>query len=298
METPGEVTLGERIHGNRKVQTSADGTGASVAKRYTDADASIIFADMQDLWNSPFGAVRTPRSMPEPLAVTESVVTMSYVDGQPLGTRGSLGTTLDRLPEVASLLGDLHNCGVRVPRRRNPDRLLRSLGRKAERIAHGLRGPFSEAIGELEAVRPSDEELVVNHGDFSPRNLLVSGSGLVLIDFDRLQMSGRGRDLGYFGTWIWVTEFMLDLTRVPTWDAADELLGLYARSNGANETSLHRSATFYRGAALLRIAESWSVLANRPDLSAYFIATATSAARRNSRSDGPATTSIGTRGSS
>jgi aminoglycoside phosphotransferase (APT) family kinase protein len=268
-------TLGERPHDDRIVCVRSYGERSMVEKTYVDADASEIFSSMMALWGTPFGSRRVPLAMPEPLAVNGSAITMSFVGGEPLGRRGSVGKTLQQLPAVASVLADFHNSGVTVPRLRHPDRLLRSLDRKAERIAEPLKDPFRFVVAQhLRPLAPKGESVVVSHGDFSPRNLLVGESDLVLIDFDRLQMAGRGRDLGYFGAWVWVTEFMSEPMAKASWDTADELVRLYSLSSGVSESSLLSTAPFYRAAALLRIAQSWSALDARPDLSRVVIESA------------------------
>jgi hypothetical protein len=55
---------------------------------------------------------------------------MAVVDAPPLGSRGTVGAFPTRLDDVAGLVADLHRSGVRVERRRTPDKLLRSLRRK------------------------------------------------------------------------------------------------------------------------------------------------------------------------
>jgi aminoglycoside phosphotransferase (APT) family kinase protein len=273
-------TLGERHHADRMVCVQSDECGLVVRKRYVDADAASIYADMETLWSSPFGAERSPSLMPRPISLDGSVITMSFVAGDPLGRRGSLGSTLQHLPAVASLLAELHNSGAEVHRIRTPQRLLRSLDRKAEQIAEPLRVPFHNTITRhLRPIAPESDPLVVSHGDFSPRNVLADdqspNSKLVLIDFDRLQMSGRGRDVAYFGAWAWVTGFMSEPARVPSWEIGNEFAALYAQSACVSESSLRATAPFYRAASLLRIAQSWSALHERLDLSRAIIDQAT-----------------------
>jgi aminoglycoside phosphotransferase (APT) family kinase protein len=268
-------TLGERPHADRMVCMRTYAQGAVIEKVYSVADADAIFISMSKLWASSFGSVRCPSAMPQPLGVDGPVITMSFVPGVPLGIRGSLGTTLQHLPAVASVLADFHSSRVEVPRLRHPERLLRSLDRKAKQVAPSLNDSFQTVISQcLRPIAPVGDPLVVTHGDFSPRNLLSDGSNLVLIDFDRLQMAGRGRDLGYFGAWVWVTEFMNEPTTNPSWAVADELISLYSELTEITESSLRQTAPFYRAAALLRIAQSWSALGDRPDLSRVIIETA------------------------
>ncbi len=267
------VTMGERHHADRIVQRGNRAGRAVVTKTYRDADAGEVHDAMLALWGSPLGAGRTPPGIPEPLGRDGATLTMSFVDGNALGVRGNSGSTSAKMPELARLLADLHGSGVTVRRIRSARKLLRSVNRKADRVSPALREPFLAALDAAAAAAPTDEDLVVSHGDFSPRNVLVNESGLVLIDFDRLQMAGRGRDVAYLGAWLWVTE-MQD-GAIPTWDDADAFLSCYAAAGGVTVDSLRDTASFHRSAALLRIAQSWSSLAGRPDQAMAVITEAT-----------------------
>ncbi len=258
-------TMGERHHPDRAVTLSRVGARAVMCKAYTDADAEEIHVEMAALWASSFGRDRTPAGMPEPLGCDGGVISMSVLDGSPLARRGDPGTTVERLEEIVELLADLHASGVVLRRRRHATKLVRSLRRKAERIHVDLRSPYQHAIDAMAAAPPADELLVPSHGDFSPRNVLNTPAGLTLIDFDRLQMAGRGRDLGYLAAWLWVTDLQNGIA--PDWSVGDRCLDLYTNHSDdrvATERHLRSTAGFHRAAALLRIAESWSAMADRP----------------------------------
>jgi Phosphotransferase enzyme family len=242
--------------------THRDGR-AVVIKRYDTAQVDTVFAAMQSLWASPFGESRTPPGMPEPLALEGTEVTMAMVTGETLGVRGDAERSHRQLPGVARLITDFQFSGVEVARRGSSDKLLRSLARNRGRLAPGLAEPFDRALGALGAVAPEDEPLVLGHGDMSPRNILIDGDTLTLIDFDSLQMSGRGRDLAYLGAWTWVTDWISHGSA--TWQLADDLGAAADDCAGLPHNTWWITAPFYRAAGLLRIAQRWSSLATRPD---------------------------------
>lgn len=261
------VTGIETGHGDRPVELVEHEGTVVVRKRYTSTSAETVFGEMQDLWRSDFGHLRPAPLMAAPLHldVHANSLTMAHVPGAALGTRGGLGRTEERLDEVVNLLAALHDSQVVADRRRDADRLVRALGRKAaELVGTELHEAFAEAVARVAAVAPRAEVLVVNHGDFSPRNLLEAPWGLVLIDFDRLQMAGRGRDLAYLGAWCWATGVLAD--GIGDWGPAERARGRYLERVPAAAAELEQSWAFHLAASLLRIAHGWSALAARPDL--------------------------------
>lgn len=276
--------LGERRHPDRLVSRVERAHGPVVVKEYAVADATQVFADMCALWESSFGGGRSSPGMPEPLACDGSTIEMQWIDGVTLGVRGEPGSTSHRIEDVAKLLADLHDSGALVRRNRRAAKLLRSLHRKAELMAVGLRDQFASVLTAVAAVAPPDGALVVGHGDFSPRNILVAApdARLVLIDFDRLQMADRGRDLGYMGAWVWATEFIAHGSA--DWSFADELLCHYRAIASADVGAANMDAcAFFRASALLRIAQSWSSLVDRQDLASELLAEAQRLVSRGAR---------------
>ncbi len=241
--------------------THRDGR-AVVIKRYDTADVDAVFADMQALWASPFGSSRTPPGMPEPLALDGTELTMAAVAGETLGVRGDAERTHRQLPAIARLITDFQFSGVEVSRRGSPDKLLRSLTRNRGKLAPGLVEPFDRALSALGAAAPVDEPVVLGHGDMSPRNILIDGDTLTLIDFDSLQMSGRGRDLAYLGAWTWVTDLISHGS--VSWQLADDLGAAADDCAGLPHNTWRTTASFHRAAVLLRIAQRWTSLTERP----------------------------------
>lgn len=264
--------LGERRHDDRIVSLEQLDGEAVVVKRYASADPAPIFAAMRSLWCSPLGSGRQPPGLPRPIALDAQAIVMEWVDGPVLGVRGSPGRTIDQLRPLAGLLADLHASGVEVSHRRNPSKLLKSLARKRDLLDGPLAARFDRALAVVADGAPVEAGLVLSHGDFSPRNVLASPRGLVLIDFDRLQMAGRGRDPGYLGAWLWATEHLGG--GEPSWQPADHFLHEYAAAAAISFSTLRETAAFYRAAGLLRIAQSWSSLAGQPEQAATIIAEA------------------------
>jgi aminoglycoside phosphotransferase (APT) family kinase protein len=129
---------------------------------------------------------------------------MERIEGQPLSELGPLSDS--NLEQSMRLLAELHQCGIEPELRRNWRGILRSVKRKAERVAE-LAPQYSDdiraVIGRLETTRIRDSELVCSHGDFSPRNVLASSQRWLLMDWDRLQCADPARDVAFFGTWPW-----------------------------------------------------------------------------------------------
>jgi aminoglycoside phosphotransferase (APT) family kinase protein len=195
-------------------------------------------------------------------------VWMSFVDGTPLATRTDVGDTPARLADVASLLADLNGSGVLVPRRRTAAKLLLSLRRKRDAVGGALATDVEAVVARLESSMPRHEQLVVNHGDFSPRNLLVRGPDLVLIDFDRLKMADPVHDAAYFGAWLWAVDRLLG--RDAGWGPGDELAHRHAAQLHDRRDADERRAAlaFHRSVGLVRIATSWTWMREHPDVAA------------------------------
>ena len=238
-----------------------------IRKQYRDETGADVHASMRALWASPFGATRTPPGMPAPLAYdpTTRTLDMSVVHGDPLGARGDVGQVPVLLDEVARLLADLHSSGTTVPRRRTPDKLIRSLGRKLPDDPRGL-------LPRIAVRAPEGERLCPNHGDFSPRNVILTADGPALIDFDRLQMAGPGRDVQYMAAWCWVTA-TVNGSGGPTdaWDLGDAFEAAYLEARPAAAKDLHGGRTFHRACGLVRIATEWSSMRSDPAASALVL---------------------------
>ena len=214
--------------------------------------------------------------MPEPVArpvadASRDELWMSFVAGRQMATRTDLGDTLSRLDDVARLLADLNRSGVVVPHRRTAARLLLSLRRKRDAVGGRLAAHVESVVVRLELSMPQDERLVVNHGDFSPRNVIVSGHGLVLIDFDRLQMADPVHDVAYFGAWLWATDRVLG--RDGSWRPGDELARGHAAEldeleDGRDDDERRHALAFHRSVGLVRIATSWTWMRDHPDVAA------------------------------
>lgn len=259
-------------HDDRPVFITADGL---IAKSYASAEAaSTAAATLAALWASPFGATRRPPGVPrpEPLADGSATLLMERLHGPILSTRGVL-PPVDQENGAAVLLADLHASGVRVGRRRSAAGVVRSLGRKAADLAGDPLGPaYAAAVARVADAVPAEGELVATHGDFSPRNLILTPAGLRLIDFDRFQMAAPARDVAYWGAWNWSTAMLRG--NEPSWRAGDEFVATYVARRPQAAAEVSASLGFHRAAALLRIVHGWSVLAERRDAAERIVAEA------------------------
>ncbi len=246
-------------HDDRLVRRVRSGELEVIRKRYAHGNAPDVFESMSALWRSTFGSTRLPPGLPQPLRLHDDGTTMdmSVVDGPMLGTRGDTGRLADLLDDVARLLADLHGSGVTVPRRRNAPRLVASLDRKFG----GERQPTIELLDQT--ARSVEERSVVSHGDFSPRNIVLTPAGPALIDFDRLQMAGAGRDVQHMAAWVWVTEVTAGRADPAAgWHLGDRFEASYSTRRPGTAVELARSRGFHRASALMRIAMSWSSVRN------------------------------------
>jgi len=234
--------------------TAADGS-AVVVKVYTDFRGEAAFGNMAVLWLSSFGQGRRPPGLPRPLEYLPlpgegvGALVMERVEGR---TLLELGTPEEHLESAMRLAVDLHRSGVAAPRLRSAKKLVRSVERKAERVAALAPsfGPDLARVAEaLEANRPQDAELVPCHGDFSPRNVLVGKARHALIDWDRLQLADPARDVAYFGAWCWAQGLRSGLDDWRVLDCAVRTYGVLRP-----EVELAPRLGFHIAAALARIA--------------------------------------------
>ena len=260
-------------HADRPVTAEVRDGVPVILKRYVTADAAEVHDVMRALWASPFGGGARVRAggapaMPEPLALEHGdTIVMRAVPGVAVGARGDLGRSFPAAVECARLLARLHDSGVQVRRRRHAAALLRSLERKADRLRTdpwSLAAPWRTTFDALARLAPEDEVLVVSHGDFSPRNVLVEGGGPVaLIDFDRVQMASRSRDVEYWRAWCWATQLLAG--DAPDWRCTAPFVDAYVAVGAPGAAAeLAAGERFHRAAALLRIAEGWSALRADP----------------------------------
>ncbi|MBI4934389.1 MAG: aminoglycoside phosphotransferase family protein [Actinobacteria bacterium] len=230
-----------------------------IHKRYRDDGGRAVHRAMVALWNSPFGAERESVAMPEPLAYDPEThtLTMTALPGDAVAARGDLGSTSAELLPVARLLADLHSSGVQVDRRRDAHKLLRSLDRKLTGREDGL-------LHRLAALAPGSEQLCPNHGDFSPRNVLAGATGPALIDFDRIQMAGPGRDVQYLAAWCWVTAVVGGADPVESWELGDRFEAAYLAHRPHAAADIVAGRAFHRASGLVRIATEWSSMKSDP----------------------------------
>ena len=255
----GQSTARTRTRSDCVPRTTRRRVGRSEAVRHRRHQRSLREHDR--LWQSPFGRERVPPGMPEPIELDGSAIVMSFVGGPPLAEVGQTALGQALLSEFAHLIADLHGSGVVVPRRRSAAKIVRSLS--AAVPATELGPLYEQALMAAQQRVTDTEPLVLSHGDCSPRNVVISPDGLVVIDFDRLHLAERGRDPGYFGAWTWTREFLAGLE--PSWAVADEFLTEYAAHARVDPEQLVATSAFHRGVGLLRIAKGWPSIVGLPE---------------------------------
>lgn len=259
----GEAALVPTGHDDRPVFRVETAQGFIAAKFFDPSQRREPFKDHSDLWNSSFGAVRHPPGLPRPLGWSESrhCLVMEWLDGSPLARRGD-PPPRHHLKEAASLLADFHSAGTRHRKTRDVEAILRSLERKSRDLADTSIGVLTRRVLDTLAVHlPEDGEFVPSHGDYSPRNLIVTDAGLRLIDFDRIQLSDPARDVAYYGAWSWVTGLLFDGRS--DWTIGEDFVEAYLHRRPASH--LRNQMSFHSVAALVRIVHGWTVLRRDPD---------------------------------
>ena len=197
-----------------------------VVTGYPVVQGVAVHAAMTGLWASRLGRGRRGHGgrsgMPEPLAfdVRTGDLTVAWVPGTALSDPSTPGATRSRSVEVGTLLADLHGSGVAVDRVRDRPTLARAVRRQVADVAadpttlgHVLDEfvDTSHAIDRAWLHDTAPRRHVLSHGNFSPRTVLANHRGLVLLDFDHLQMAELERDLALWAAWVWVDEGARDL---------------------------------------------------------------------------------------
>ena len=270
------ITVLDARHTDRPVFAGVLGGQAVVLKRYTGPRAASTAQAAHDvataLWNSSFGATRRPPGLPRPIAVVAAagVVVTERLDGPMLGARGDLGGALTDAPEAAGFLADLHaallgSVSGGAVRSRGTTAIVRSLRRKvAEPELQTVAAMATQVVDRIEREALPTDAYVPTHGDFTTRNVVVTTTGLCLIDLDRVRLAAPGRDVGYWRAWCWTTQLLAG--GEPSWAATEPFVRAYADHSPTAAAVLDNSLPHHMAAGLLRIVHGWSALLSRPDL--------------------------------
>lgn len=279
-----EVAIGG--HGDRPVRRVRSEAGWVVVKRYSGDKGAEVFTAMQALWDSSFGRHRRPPGLPEPLGwlTPTSELVMEHLDGVPLADRSAINVGGRESREAAALLADLHRSAVVAPRRRSVAGIVRSVRRKLPELAPLVQTPYEQVVERL-AERAQDVEaneapvLVCSHGDFGPHNVVLTPSGLRLIDFDRIRQAPPARDVAYWGCWIWAN--LLVRGGEPSWELGDGFLADYIEALPRPADGLAAEVAFHRVAGLLRIVHGWSAMRGSSELALATLGEAARLLRRD-----------------
>lgn len=238
---------------DREALALSRGGARAIGKLFPRGGGEQAFRNMTAVWESSFGSRRRPSGLPRPLEYLPEagVLVMERLEGRPLAEIGIADTGL--LERSMRLLAELHDSDARPERNRGPRAILRSLERKAARVAElapGLAGPVRKVVEALASRVPPRAPLVPSHGDFSPRNVLVAPGRFALIDWDRFQWAEPARDVAYAGVWCWARALRDGKER--DWSVLDAVAESYDRARpGASSAA---SLSFHAAAGLVRIA--------------------------------------------
>lgn len=231
--------------------------GARVVAKFAVAGrGEQTVVNMLAVWNSSFGQGRIPPGLPRPIEYLSDcgALLMERLDGRPLAEDRAAGP--DRFDAAVRLLAELHSSDARPEKERGSRSIVRSVERKAARIAElapAQAALANEVSAAIAAARVKEAELVPSHGDFSPRNVLVVGpERLALIDWDRLQLADPARDVAYFGTSDWAD--WLRRGRAPNRDRLERAVEVYQAARP--EVRLKRSLSWHVAAGCVRRAAS------------------------------------------
>ena len=240
-----------------------------VVKGYPRTEGAAVHAAMTALWASPLGRGRAGGpGMPQPLGFDEYTgeLTTAWVPGTPLGEPGRVDGAISRAVVVGTLGPAPHGSGVVVDRVRDRRELARSVGRQVAGTAADPSTPgvvleafieASLAVDRSWVVDEAPRRLVLSHGALTPRRVLAGDRGLVLVDFDRLQMAEPERDLAHWAAWLWVTEGARDVP--DTTELLGDLVCGYAAA--ARRAPADRAALeVHLAVCLVRIAHGWAAL--------------------------------------
>ena len=227
--------------------------GARVVAKFSRERGARAFDNMRKLWASSFGERRGQPGLPRPLDYLPEpgVLICEAIDGRPLSESARISDTQVR--GAMELLASLHSSDVQPHSRRTSRGIVRSAQRKAALVAE-LAPQYAETMralaNSIEVHRPKDTELVPSHGDFSPRNILVTSDRFVLVDWDRLQWADPARDVVYFGISDWLPR--LRRGRTPDRKLLERAIEAYQKSRPG--AALKKQLSFHIAAGLLRIA--------------------------------------------
>jgi Phosphotransferase enzyme family len=116
---------------------------------------------------------------------------------QPLLSGSRPSRPADVALEAGKLLRELdaaRDAGLSVARPSQQLAVAEASARFVAAILPALGGRLEALVRELEATMPSIERLVVSHGDFSARQLLVTPDGLAVVDLDAMRLAPAALD--------------------------------------------------------------------------------------------------------
>jgi hypothetical protein len=239
---------------------SATGQRSLIGKIYEDEDqAERVYSAMCELARRGFGPDAPDGiRVPQPLGYIDRLrmVLMEDVAGTPLVDHLSSPQLDDHLRTVARALVKIHHCPVPVEKERAADDQVSRLKRAVSQIT-AARPDLEEAldrclrrIQELSDDLPAHEPVLV-HGSLYPKEVLLGGSELTIVDLDKIALSDPALDVGNFLAHIVWSGLQLAWPEEVARSHARTFLSAYRQEIPA---ALMQRIDFYHRACLLRIA--------------------------------------------
>ena len=257
------------------------GQRSLIGKIYEDEDqAERVYSAMRELTRRGFGPDATDGiRIPQPLGYIDRLrmVLMEDVAGTPLAGHLSSPQLDDHLAMVARALVKIHHCPVPIEKEWDADDQVSRLKRAVSAIT-AVRPDLAEALDRcLRRIKDLSDDLpayepVLVHGSLYPKEVLLSGRELTIVDLDKISLSDPALDVGNFLAHIVWSGLHLawpaDLER----SHALTFLSTYREEIAA---ALMQRIDFYYRSCLLRIACRVSLRPKWQDLTDAFLAAVT-----------------------
>ena len=170
-------------------------------KSFSDNSGATVFSRIDKLFQkqSAFG---TRLLFPRPLGYAPAIRTVwtEGINGPPLVESMSGREGEELLMDLAHGLAELHSGRLDLPGPSDRRLLLVDAEKKAKKIAASfpdLARPLAQIVNQCATLFPELPSMKVCpiHGDLHLRQILHTGEGLALLDFDEMQMGEREQDL-------------------------------------------------------------------------------------------------------
>ena len=237
--------------------------------RESDERLGHTFSVMKTLRSNGFGEDSRLR-VPSPILYIPalSFLMMEQAQGEPL--REVLERRSDPDPYVkgaARWLAKLHSCNITVDGASSRDDEIANSHRYARAalwllptLRSEIQSISNQLIDAQKTLQPCEGKPI--HGDYHPRNIIVSPDLTTVIDFEEARMGDPAFDVGYFTAQTKMTHGLGDTTL----QAVEAFLQEYQENQpNKDQDFAQRAAVFEAQTYLQRIYHTYYLLALRPD---------------------------------